>query len=599
MSVVKTYYTVVPCCESSGSAIHAYFNFPIGTANVNGTYKYNGPTITVNGITFTAGFCYTFSPVGISFADYDILPEFTEFSAVKACDSTLCYDCTSPLPVDVCFNLYSCDGDIIITNTDLTQYVNTFIGLDGFGEKCFYVSQTLVTTCASPDTQEVTPVETVCNCVCTCYQITGNPSSIYYVDCDGVEHTISGTAQICSLIPPVVTGGITGNIYSFGECKDGVCTDLCYKFTNCQSGESLVVSNTAQITQYFIDGSVVTLSGYDGCWTIDLSETCDCPVNVTILEVYTDCISCLPVIAYKFTNCTNSAIVKYSTDDFSAYVGEVVKLDCGECWIVSQINYNPPAVQPIVILTNFENCISCARTYYQLDDCANIENSIYTYTDLSANVNQSVKLQNCTTCWSVTLLENPSFEISSNAAEVIIESNFVDCVECNTTYTCKCSIAWPDINGTLSYIDCSGGTITLTNQDPNTQSEKVCVREWLIAREPIYYDDCVNTGSLISPVYSCPVPQYISRFIKPGYSTPTCDIEKYEKISCNSAEILYKMVLTVRYGISNCCDSPEDKWIIKKELIDLQSAFDSNYTCTPVQQCCTRTSTCNCGCKYQ
>lgn len=596
MSQVKTYYTVIPCCASSGTATN-YFNFPIGTPNVNGTFKYNGATQTINGITFTAGFCYTFSPIGVSFTDYSTLPDISEFTATKSCTNSLCYDCVSPLPVDLCFNLFSCNGDHIVTNTDLTAYVNTFISIVGEGDTCWYVSQTSLKDCTSPDTREVEYDSKQCGCQCTCYQITGDPTSIYYVDCDLVEHTIVGSSQICSVIPPVVIGGTTGTIYNFGNCVEGNCPEHCFEFTNCQTNETLVVSNTPQITQYFIDEAIVTLMGYDGCWSIALSNDCSCAINVTVLQVYTDCATCLPVIAYKFTNCDNSALTKYSTDDYSAYVNQVVKLDCGDCWTISQIDYIPPAVQPITILTNYESCIACSRTYYELTDCAGIQSAIYTYTDLSDNINNTIKLKNCETCWNITELTNPSIEISSIADTVILDTVYADCETCNTVIPCKCSIAWPNESGVLSYIDCNGGTINLTGLDPLVQSERVCVREWLIAREPIFYDDCIDTGTTNPPTYVCPEVVLPKRFIKPGYTTPVCDTAKYEKISCNSSEILYKTVLNKRYGISNCCDGLDDKWLLKKELINLQAAMDPNYTCTPV-------SSCNCGgtcqsCKYQ
>jgi hypothetical protein len=104
------------------------------------------------------------------------------------------------------------------------------------------------------------------------------------------------------------------------------------------------------------------------------------------------------------------------------------------------------------------------------------------------------------------------------------------------------------------------------------------------------YGDCING--------ICPPPTYPKRFIKPGYFTPHCDTEKYEKFACNSAEILYKLVLERRYGITNCCPDTDlgQRWIVKKELADLQGARDQNYICTPVQTCCNSTPTCGCGC---
>jgi hypothetical protein len=75
-------------------------------------------------------------------------------------------------------------------------------------------------------------------------------------------------------------------------------------------------------------------------------------------------------------------------------------------------------------------------------------------------------------------------------------------------------------------------------------------------------------------VHTCPPPIYPRRSVQPGYKSPICSTEKYEKITCKSAEILYKSVLELRYGISNCCPEEDDKWLIKKELIDLEALRD-------------------------
>ena len=67
-----------------------------------------------------------------------------------------------------------------------------------------------------------------------------------------------------------------------------------------------------------------------------------------------------------------------------------------------------------------------------------------------------------------------------------------------------------------------------------------------------------------------------NRKVKPGYNTPICSSEKYDKITCNFAEIAYKEALALRYGISNCCPELDEKWLISKELIELQSIARSS-----------------------
>jgi hypothetical protein len=104
-----------------------------------------------------------------------------------------------------------------------------------------------------------------------------------------------------------------------------------------------------------------------------------------------------------------------------------------------------------------------------------------------------------------------------------------------------------------------------------------------------YFGDC----TLINDVHTCPPQIYPKRSVQPGYVTPICSTEKYEKITCKSSEILYKSVLELRYGISNCCPEENDKWLIKKQLIDLQALRDPLYACE-VPACGCGQSTCGC-----
>ena len=669
MAAGITYYNIVPCCSDFGTQ-DTYFNFPVIDGLVpDGVYIYNNATpVFINGIQFFEGQCYTITRVGTIFIAYPLAPSILNFANGGACFSTLCASCE---PVVQCYTLYPCVSGLPIlvsSSNTLAPLVGEFTGLVDY-EGCYFVVENVLGECANAEDIVANPLVD-CNCELNCYSITGNPISVTYVN-ENLELVVtSGSTRVCSYIEPGVIGGVDGSVYNFGPCVDGLCPDICFEFTNCLTLETLIVSNTTTIFGYYTNNNVVTLQGYDGCWSIAISnQPCDCAVNVIVLQIFDDCSTCLPVIAYKFTNCNNQSIIKYSLDDYSAYVGQTVKLECGECWFVDLINYMPPATQTIVIITTFESCLACSRTYYELTDCLGVEDTIYTFTDLSVLVGAVIKIESCDICWEVNTLEFPTIEQSSMATSVLMIASYADCPACNVQLSCRCSIAWPDINGVLSYLDCDNNTVVSTGLDPDVPSEKLCVKKWITAREPIYYGDCITSDSPLIcisyvitipplniaqtlyykdcegvvqtqpftisksiryffmcgipnqtssdiyitgpfptvgieagascgdiPVLVCPPTIYPTRFIKPGYQTPTCDIEKYEKISCNAAEILYKTVLRARYGISNCCDTPDDKWIIKKELIDLQAAMDPNYVCTPVQSCCNNTPTCGCGC---
>jgi hypothetical protein len=130
---------------------------------------------------------------------------------------------------------------------------------------------------------------------------------------------------------------------------------------------------------------------------------------------------------------------------------------------------------------------------------------------------------------------------------------------------------------------------------------RYCVQRWDDSINPEgifnFYGDCtvyenelrVKTGFCV---------QYFpnNRKVKPGYNTPICSADKYDKITCNAADIMYKKVLELRYGISDCCPEENEKWLISKELIELQALTDPNYTCDPLTDCCGNpTSQCSCN----
>jgi hypothetical protein len=97
----------------------------------------------------------------------------------------------------------------------------------------------------------------------------------------------------------------------------------------------------------------------------------------------------------------------------------------------------------------------------------------------------------------------------------------------------------------------------------------------------------------------CPPPVFKNnRTVRPGYNTPICTPAKYDEITCRFADILYKIALEKRYGITNCCPEEDDKWLIKKELIDLQALKDPNYNCPECICSCHSGNTCStCNCK--
>jgi hypothetical protein len=380
-------------------------------------------------------------------------------------------------------------------------------------------------------------------------------------------------------------------------CNPPLPVPVCFKLINCKTEQELVVSYSSVLFDNYQDEKIIKITGNDGCWEIEaLYENCECAVAVTVSESFNDCPSCLPIIAYKFTSCDNQYISKYSTEDFSEYVGKTVQLDCDDCWTVSKINYTPPSTQPIVIDFVFKNCTDCKKTYYKLVDCTSPNNIIYTDTDVFEYLGKIIKIKGYKTCFEI----DGTTREPVNPISILVTNEYDTCPECNPQVDCICNkiTNFATTAKTYEYIDCNDKEFEFT-LEPNASSSKRCVKQWKVTWPETdslqTFGDCLVNEETDS--YYCPLDRS-NRKIKPGYSVPSCDPEKYEKYACKSSEIFYKIVLEKRYGISNCCPDIDagEKWIIKKELADLQGTTDPDYECTPVQSCCDNTSTCGCGC---
>ena len=539
------------------------------------------------------------SPIDASnYLNLNVVP--TNFGGVYTWDSTTnyetpcgdevitCPDCQTPLYV-----VWPCDNTNVpvVTDTDLSGYVNGYatiqVDADG-GFNCYYVVNWSVETNQSPNNpiQVVVDGDTTCSCDCTCYEIVGS-GKVYYIDCDGLVQavTVSGYWKGCSAVYPQTTLDITTG----GDCVNGECPAACYELTDCAGLLDPIHATLQSLGQYAILGQVVQIENYDNCWEVTSVVDCDCAINVVVLQAYDDCATCNPAPNYSLTNCDDLTTVIYTSTDLSDYVGNVLELspDCPGCWIVEELNGPIPSDVPITVAASFDDCEACKTIFYRLTDCLEIENDIVTFTDLSQYVGQIITLEWCpNTCWTVSVSQ------TSAGAGLLgdISNEFETCSECLTSFTCVCSrLKNHDlVSHNYDYLDCEGvlQTITLT---AGQKSERICMAYW-ITSYPTDYVEYFGNCTLADDVYTCPPPVYPRRSLKPGYNTPHCSTWKYEEISCKAAEALYKQVLELRYGITNCCPEEDQQYIIKKQLIDLKALVNPDYVCT------TPSCGCNTGC---
>lgn len=474
--------------------------------------------------------------------------------------------------------------------TFLAGYVNDFASVQFNNAEgpiaCYFVVES--TECISP-INTLLDGNPPCNPEPSCYAI-GGEGTVTYIDSSGdVITTYAPTITCSKTIPEVISNGSFGILHFDGTCTDDSCEITCYELIDCSTGQRFYSKSQALLTP-FVLSQTVTLEGYDGCYTIERGIECSCEVDVVIKKSFDTCEDCLPTVAYKLTNCTNSNRVQYTTQDLSTFVGKTVLTACNSCWSVTTINFQPPSTTTVTIVNTYDSCIACTRPYWILDDCDGIESSIITYTDMTQYVNKTIKLLNSSTCWNVstTLQYN-------NAIAISVATSYDDCTECRATANCICTkvVNGDNTSQSYSYTSCEGATVNFTLL-PTESSGKICVNVWL-TKHPTTdivttFGDCVENPN--THIKTCPVIPS-GRVITPGYSVPACSIEKYEEYACKSSEVLYKQVLQQRYGIANCCPDDDQKWLLKMELTDLKSMLDPNYVCELPDACCSPSP---CGC---
>lgn len=431
-------------------------------------------------------------------------------------------------------------------------------------------------------------------CDAFCISVGGGTGTVTYINYNDVETTTSLPAKICTKTKPYVSISTPIIKPAGGEClSPNGCDISCYELTNCATGQT-IYSNNQSLFAAYANNSTVSLNEFDGCWSVTLGFECDCFEDVSIKLTYSSCETCLPIVAYMLTSCTNNLLKKYSTEDLAQYVGKTVSLDCGDCWKVEEINYTPPQTQEFTIEDSYDTCEQCSRAYWILYDCKGQLDPITTYTDMSDFPGAILKLTGYPSCWSIQTSPTPDYE---NAVEVVIANLFEDCAPCLAVVGCKCTKVKNTTAETLTYTykNCKEVEKTFTLVSGAT-SPKFCLNEWILAH--LETDLITDSGNCVEDPNDptdkiCPA-SITGRMIKPGYTTPGCDTEKFERITCETAEVLYKQVLQLRYGISNCCPDDDEKLLLKKEVIDLQSANDPDFNCTLPTSCCAPAQ-CGCG----
>ena len=347
---------------------------------------------------------------------------------------------------------------------------------------------------------------------------------------------------------------------------------------------------------YIESGAILKIDGFPNtCWTYREVETCECAIEITVLSTWVDCVDCQRCKGYKLTNCEDPTFIKYTTNDLSEHIGKTVEFEnCPGCWSVECMEVLPPNDQNLIVDYSFENCTECLSTFWKLTPCIGDRDPIFTDNDLTTYVGFVLTLDGINdTCWNIEEvrdLEESTFET------IFINSYYTTCEECLVDILdCQCSSAvnsWPT-QIALQYLNCNGEWINTNPILPGARTPKLCVVQWSeinnIVSEIEWYGNCAESlpaDATELSTWNCPVIVPKLRSVTPGYNTPGCPADYFEKVSCKFAEALYKNVLVDRYGITTNCSSTEsNKWEIKKELLNLAAITNPDYDCPPILLC--------------
>lgn len=306
--------------------------------------------------------------------------------------------------------------------------------------------------------------------------------------------------------------------------------------------------------------------------------------NMIIQSVWTWYTESADPTCYLLSDCESEDTILTSTD-LSTYVGGVIKiLGHNACYIVSIAEDCAGAV-PVIPSSQYATCQECNPTCYLLTDCNGLLPSILVNTDLSAQVGSVVKINSHDDCWLVS--EAPGCDGSVGVTINLVYDTCQDChpvcyklVDCNN-------------NGNIlvtstNFFQYVGKIIKL--QDYGNvcwvvEDSITCEGSIPLSNVTEVFDTCEEC---LPPPPEIPEKSLNSRRVKPGYYTKGCAPEYTERISCSFSEQVYKDVISLRYGITSCCEEDTDKWDVKKQILDFKGIYDPDM--------CQSVCHCNCPC---
>lgn len=363
----------------------------------------------------------------------------------------------------------------------------------------------------------------------------------------------------------------------------GICQTY-YKIVACDTNITEEYCTDQDLSAYLGSGVIkVTINNQpsDVCWIVEETAVCEFPVTISVSEEFTDCLECLTPLNYRLESCAvDDNTVIYTSTDLSQYIGRTVNLEgYGNCFFVEVFEENVPTTVQVRVTNDYISCAECPKPRYQLTNCEDPTDLIVTTVNLEAQIGSVIKISFYPEkCWTVSVTDD-----NTSDDPIILTDVFATCEECLPVLTCDCTIVKNTSSeaANFQYVDCDDVTNTVTLQ-AGQSTPKICAKEWIFPEGWTDTTCLQNFGECVDNV--CPPPAIPFRKIKPGYNTPGCTIEYYERVTCKFADLMYNEVMSKRYGIEPCC--PEDEFYkthIKEQLLEMKAITDPQ-PCSTVPQ---------------
>ena len=482
---------------------------------------------------------------------------------------------------------------------------------------------------------EIQENETVFNCELVCYLledcldntnvIYSNSTSLLGPANLGQVVTIAGHTECWKiLIPQECICPINVSVLTASNSCESCLPNINYKLTLCN--DSTAFTYTSDDLSFYVNKVIRREDCPEKCWIVSKING-DIPIDIPIvvLEDYLDCESCNKNY-YLLEDCLGLELDIITYTDLSEHVDKVITLDwCPEtCWRVTETIVDDNAGVISNILDSYNECFDCITNAPCI--CSTIKNYndialSYKYLDCESHL-QTITLQPnqksdrlCLVRWyvpepcdelivtitsSVGVVSNIKvYQSSANHPVPVIVNDKPTWKDAgNNLYIYYNGTKWilsknftpsvlPSVYNTIGFINCNGdcdcptGTWQQSSSIPNQDVYITTELKYTIE----YFGNCINGV--------CPPIKNKQKSVTPGYNTPGCEAWKYEEISCRAADAMYKQVLELRYGISNCCPEEDEQYIVQKELIDLAALNDPTYPCST--NSCGCNNNCNCS----